>query len=114
MDAHRFQGDRLRAVRREMGLDQKSFAKQLGFHEATIQSWEVGRAQPRARMLRYIAELTGLPISHFFGNGRAVVEGETVDAAVEGETADLAQELARWRALLQEGIAVTLAISPKK
>jgi transcriptional regulator with XRE-family HTH domain len=88
-----------------MGLDQKSFAKQLGFHPDTIQSWEVGRAQPRPKTLRHIAELTGLSISHFFGNGKA---------AVEGETADLAQELARWRALLQEGVTVTLVVSPKK
>ena len=54
--------DKVRALRKRLGLTQKELAGELGTRQATISEWEHGLYQPRGasvRMLGLLAERTG-------------------------------------------------------
>jgi DNA-binding transcriptional regulator YiaG len=54
--------DRVRALRRHLGLTQVKLAEELGTRQATISEWEHGLYQPRgasARILGLLAEWAG-------------------------------------------------------
>jgi DNA-binding transcriptional regulator YiaG len=54
--------DRVRALRRHMGLSQDALADELGTRQQTISEWETGQYRPRgasARLLSIIAERAG-------------------------------------------------------
>lgn len=55
---------RILAVRRALGLNQADFAAALGVNQATVSRWESG-AVPDIVALGRIAELAGLPLTHF-------------------------------------------------
>src|SRR5262245_44181592 len=46
--------DKLRAVRRRLGLTQTAFAKRLGVDPVTLRKWEQGRARPNRCSLKII------------------------------------------------------------
>lgn len=52
-------GERIRALRRHLGLSQARFGRELGIRQATVSEWETGLYQPRgasARLLSLVAE----------------------------------------------------------
>jgi DNA-binding transcriptional regulator YiaG len=54
--------ERVRALRRHMGLSQDGLADELGTRQQTVSEWETGRYQPRgasARLLSMVAERAG-------------------------------------------------------
>ncbi len=50
-------GERLRELRRRLGLSQEQLARRLGVSFATVNRWESGRTQISARSLAALAEL---------------------------------------------------------
>jgi DNA-binding transcriptional regulator YiaG len=55
-------GERVRALRRHLGLSQDGLADELGTRQQTVSEWETGRYQPRgasARLLSMVAERAG-------------------------------------------------------
>ena len=52
----------LRAARRHLGCDQRSFAAQVGVSAATLASWESGRRQPTAAALDRVLAAAGLDL----------------------------------------------------
>ena len=82
-------GERLRDLRRHLGLSQEQLARRLGVSFATVNRWESGRTQISARSLAALAELetsvaaaedaadsTALPVarSSFVGRERELAE----------------------------------------
>lgn len=54
--------DRLRALRRHLGLTQQAFADELGIRQQTVSEWETGVYRPRGastRLLGMVAERAG-------------------------------------------------------
>ena len=54
--------ERVRALRRHLGLSQDAMAGELGTRQQTVSEWETGRYRPRgasARLLSIIAERAG-------------------------------------------------------
>jgi DNA-binding transcriptional regulator YiaG len=50
------------ALRRQLGLSQAAFARQLGVRQQTVSEWETGVYQPRgasAKLLSLVAERAG-------------------------------------------------------
>lgn len=55
-------GGRVRALRRHLGLSQDGLAAEMGTRQQTISEWETGQYRPRgasARLLGIIAERAG-------------------------------------------------------
>ncbi len=53
---------RVRALRRHLGLSQAQLAQELGVRQQTVSEWETGRYRPRgaaARLLSLVAERAG-------------------------------------------------------
>lgn len=65
----------LRKVRKERGLSQEAFGKELGkavgkdkgFTGVTVSRWENGDTAPHRRYLPKISEFTGVPIAALMG-----------------------------------------------
>jgi transcriptional regulator with XRE-family HTH domain len=51
----------LKGLRRRRLLTQKELAAQVGVTHQTVQSWESGRARPRLRHIRRLAEVLDVP-----------------------------------------------------
>ena len=54
--------ERLRALRRHLGLTQQQFAAELGVRQQTVSEWETGAYRPRgasSRLLGIVAERVG-------------------------------------------------------
>ncbi len=57
--APHWDAERIRALRRRLGLSQREMAEELGTRQQTISEWETGQYEPRgtsARLLQIIAE----------------------------------------------------------
>ena len=55
-------GQRVRALRRHLGLTQQKLAGELGIRQQTVSEWETGMYQPRgtsATLLSIVAERSG-------------------------------------------------------
>jgi transcriptional regulator with XRE-family HTH domain len=61
--------DRLRKVRRELGLDQRSFAEKIGVSKDTYTSWETGRNSPKnlVAVARRVEQVSGVPAAWVLG-----------------------------------------------
>lgn len=58
--------DRIRALRRYMGLSQQQMSERLGIRQQTVSEWETGMYQPRGGMvtlLTMVAEREGFPVA---------------------------------------------------
>jgi len=58
----RWDAQRVRALRRHLGLTQRELAQELGTRQQTISEWERGQYRPRGmaqRLLSLIAERAG-------------------------------------------------------
>ncbi len=54
--------ERIRGLRRHLGLSQEEMATELGMRQQTVSEWETGRYQPRggsAKLLTIIADRAG-------------------------------------------------------
>lgn len=59
VDRYQWNGKRIRALRRHLGLTQREMANRLGKYQQGISEWERGIAKPRgssAKLLSIIAE----------------------------------------------------------
>lgn len=54
-----------------LGLTQSELAALLEIQSVNVSRWERGVAEPRIRHIRKVAEMSGLPISWFFGEEAA-------------------------------------------
>jgi len=63
-ERYHWDGPRVQALRRHLGLTQQEFSDQLGTRQQTISEWETGRYRPRgtsARLLSMVAEQAAFP-----------------------------------------------------
>src|SRR5207249_5241069 len=58
LPAARSFSEKLRAVRRTLGLSQRAMAKRLGIDPGTLQAWESGRRRPSKKLQRIVDRLT--------------------------------------------------------
>ena len=57
-----WRAERVRALRRHLGLTQEELAREMGTRQQTISEWETGVYQPRGlseRLLSFVAERAG-------------------------------------------------------
>jgi transcriptional regulator with XRE-family HTH domain len=59
----------LRDLREERGLSPVELAADLGVALATIYNWETGKSEPRASMLREIADVLGVSMDDIVFTG---------------------------------------------
>src|SRR3984957_11034021 len=96
-------GERLRELRRRLGLSQEQLARRLGVSFATVHRWESGRTQISARSRAALAELeaTAAVADDDPGDGGALPVARSSFVGRERELAELA-------ALLRQSRLVTL------
>ena len=78
--------NRIAALRREAGMNQRELGQKLGVGQTTISAWETGRNEPDYASLRKMAELFHASIDYLTGyaadNGRHGLTAEECDALV--------------------------------
>jgi predicted ATPase/DNA-binding CsgD family transcriptional regulator/DNA-binding XRE family transcriptional regulator len=94
-------GERLRELRRRLGLSQEQLARRLGVSFATVNRWESGRTQISAKSLAALAELEASAANDDGGAGGALPAARSSFVGRERELAELA-------ALLRQSRLVTL------
>lgn len=60
--------NRIKMVRKSMGLTQKELGKMLGVGQTTVSAWELGRNEPDYEYLRKIAKLMECSIEYLMGD----------------------------------------------
>lgn len=60
-------GKRLQELRKEHGLNQKDFAKAIGYSQAQISQWETNVNEPTASALIKIADYFNVEIDYLLG-----------------------------------------------
>lgn len=58
-------GEKIRELRKKIGMSQKEFAQTIGVSYGTLQGYEYGEVEPREVILHAIAARFGLPLSYF-------------------------------------------------
>lgn len=61
-------GDKIRAAREELGMDQLDLANKLHVEPPTVSRWENNVIRPRAKRLKAIADMLEKPVSWFQEN----------------------------------------------
>lgn len=81
-------GDRIREARvQHLAFTQRELAQALEIESVNVSRWERGIAEPRLVHVRRIAELSGLPISWFFGETNGSNDNDSA-AHLTGSTAE--------------------------
>ena len=92
-------GERLKDLRRRLGLSQEQLARRLGVSFATVNRWESGRTQISARSLAALAELEATDAAAADGSALPVARSSFVGRE---------RELAELAGLLRQSRLVTL------
>lgn len=53
-------GKAIRTARKELGLEQRVLAEQIGAKQVTVSAWEMGRTVPTLKMLKKLIDELGL------------------------------------------------------
>ena len=61
----------IKKIRKNLGLTQDKFARQLGIKRSLIGAYEEGRAEPRLELLHAMAKLGGINVEQFLNNSFA-------------------------------------------
>ena len=59
--------NRIRALRKEAGYNQKELGEQLGVGQTTVSAWEIGRNEPDNELSHKMAQLFGCSIGYLMG-----------------------------------------------
>lgn len=62
-------GNRIAALRKEYGLNQKELGERLGVGQTTISAWETGRNDPDSKSLLKMAQLFEVSVDYLMGQG---------------------------------------------
>lgn len=77
--------NRIAALRREAGLNQKELGQKLGVGQTTVSAWEIGRNEPDSAALNRMAQLFQVSIGYLAGyekdNGRRGLSESEYQAA---------------------------------
>lgn len=60
-------GERLREIRRKLGITQGELASLVGVSETTVWNWENGRREPRSSEINKLAKVLGVSIAYLMG-----------------------------------------------
>lgn len=63
---------KIRKLRDGLGLTQGELADKLGVTYSAVSQWENGRATPRSKVLKQLADLFGVPVSELLGERQVV------------------------------------------
>jgi predicted ATPase/DNA-binding CsgD family transcriptional regulator/DNA-binding XRE family transcriptional regulator len=100
-------GERLRELRRRLGLSQEQLARRLGVSFATVNRWESGRTQISARSLTALAELEASAAAAD-NDGHDDADSDSALPTARSSFVGRARELAELTALLRQSRLVTL------
>ncbi|MDX1607873.1 MAG: helix-turn-helix transcriptional regulator [Candidatus Spechtbacterales bacterium] len=67
MDSNAKIGKKLKKIRKQMGMSQKEFGKKLGISGSFVGYIENNKRRVNPNLLKKISDLTGKPVSYFYG-----------------------------------------------
>ena len=88
--------DRIKAIRKALGLSQREFGERLGVSRDVVSNLEYGRVYPKELTLRHICKLYGVNL-HWLQTG----EGEMFDVNPD-DTAKLQEAISIFQSLRPE------------
>lgn len=83
-------GEKIYALRKELGLSQKDFAEKVGTSQSAINYWENGKRQPRLEQIQKIVSALNIPLHEFLDISQL---GDFAYAALENNNIELAELL---------------------
>ena len=93
--------ERLKGVRKQLGLTQEQLGEELNVTKASISAWENGREAPGFRLLPRLRKVLGVSLDELIcgesASGRAADSG--AKSAVSARNADEVRILKLWRKL---------------
>ncbi|MCB4790397.1 MAG: helix-turn-helix domain-containing protein [Elusimicrobia bacterium] len=75
-------GLKIQIARKEANIKQNKLSKMLNVSNVTVSRWESGGIKPAIETIRKISEITGKPISYFFGE-KQVTEPQASYGAIK-------------------------------
>jgi len=60
-------GERLKEIRKKLGITQGELASLIGVSETTVWNWENGRREPRSTEINKLAKVLGVSVSYLLG-----------------------------------------------
>lgn len=76
--------DKIKSVRKELGLTQTDFAKKLGISRSYLGDLETGRLKgSNVKIISKLSIITGKPMAYFLNEDINVNQYEILDAAIE-------------------------------
>lgn len=76
--------DKIKSVRKELGLTQSEFAKKLGISRSYLGDLETGRLKgSNIQITSKLSDISGKPMEHFLNKNTDVKQYEILDAGIE-------------------------------
>ena len=70
-------GERIRELRKGLGLKQAELGEKLGIGKSTVSDWESGKREFSTSMLRPLAEALGVDMWDIIGYDSVVIDGQS-------------------------------------
>jgi transcriptional regulator with XRE-family HTH domain len=87
--------ENVKALRKQLGLNQQSFAEKLGVQQSYVSKWEADRVEPNGDSIAAMAKLAGCSFEEFKSSrlaGQAIAADQPVARSVDaGETFQIAR-----------------------
>jgi len=99
-------GNRIREIRKSMGLSMKELAKRVGVSALTIHRIETGEVSPSVAVLSEIAHQLNYPIIHFFPDKKDFTHIKAKDQPL-AESSALALRLLVPKGIISDSISVS-------
>lgn len=64
-----------KSARERSGLTQSNLATELGIDQSTVSLWEVGKTQPRAKLLPRLASILGCTVDELLAPDALITKG---------------------------------------
>ena len=95
-------GERIRTLRKQLGLTQKEFAKKIGVIDRLVSKWEKGLNDPTTKSLKAIAKTFNVNLHWLLtGEGEMFINKEG-HSGIPSDRANIHPELYNFLALLPE------------
>lgn len=76
-------GEKVKFVRKDMGLTQEEFSKMIGISRGYLSDIERGKIKGTVSMMNKLSDITGKPITFFMGENVKVSQYDTLDQAID-------------------------------
>jgi len=108
-------GERIRAVRLRLNLNQTNFGKRLALKTSTISGYEAGDADPKPEVLHKIASLGGVSLDYLITGGTGdLLPASTDQVKIEGTDVPSHAEAANEGINVHQGMMIASKVLSSK